>query len=165
MYALGVPTESCRDSARAPPPFEKGSDVALAVWNACDVAAAGHLAYPEVRAALAAAARDGRLDPDGLRRAEATWETCWTAMRFVGLTEELAVHAGRLVAEHALHGADAVHLASALAVGTNAVVLATWDQRLRAAAQAVELALAPAGGALCDAHDGQGAMFLRSSVS
>ena len=47
---------------------------------------------------------------------------------------------------HGLRGADAVHLASALAVGAEATVLAAWDRRLRSGAEAVGLALAPAPG-------------------
>lgn len=123
---------------------EEGSGIAVAVWNACDVAVAGRLVYPEVRAAIAAAGRDRRLDPDGRRQAEAAWEDAWATMRFVELTDEIAEHAGRLASEHALGGADAVHLASALAIGPDDVVLATWDQRLRSGALAAGVALAPA---------------------
>lgn len=36
---------------------QDGSDLAAALWDGCDVAVSSRLAYPEVRAALAAAGR------------------------------------------------------------------------------------------------------------
>jgi glutamate formiminotransferase len=49
----------------------------------------------------------------------------------------LARETGRALAErHALRAYDAVHLASALALADPDVVVATWDQNLRAAAAA-----------------------------
>ena len=39
---------------------EEGSDLAAALWDGCDVAVSSRLAYPEVRAALAAAGRADR---------------------------------------------------------------------------------------------------------
>jgi hypothetical protein len=52
--------------------------------------------------------------------------------------------AGQLARTHALRGADAVHLASALAIGDPGLVLAAWDRRLHAGAQAMGLFTAPA---------------------
>ena len=114
---------------------EDGSDLAAALWDGCDAAVSSRLAYPEVRAALAAAGRAERLNPADQRRAEAAWEDYWATTRPVELTEPVATHAGRLVGEHALRGADAVHLASLLAVGGAEALFAVWDQRLRAGAQ------------------------------
>jgi hypothetical protein len=51
---------------------------------------------------------------------------------------------GELAARHALRGADAVHLASALAVGDSELIVAVWDRRLHAGAQATGLRVAPA---------------------
>ncbi len=122
---------------------EDGSDLAAALWDGCDAAVASRLAYPEVRAALAAAGRLHRLDPAAQRRAETAWEDYWAATRPVELTETVAAQAGRLAGQHALRGADAVHLASLLAVSTEATMFAVWDQRLRAGAQAVGVQVAP----------------------
>lgn len=94
---------------------EEGSDLAAALWDGCDTAVSSRLAYPEVRAALAAAGRAHRLDPDARRAAEVAWEEFWSATRAVELTETIAAHAGQLAGEYALRGADAVHLASVLA--------------------------------------------------
>jgi uncharacterized protein len=62
----------------------------------------------------------------------------------VGVDEELAQHAGELAYERALRGYDAVHLASALALGPGETILATWDRDLGNAAVDTGLAVAPA---------------------
>jgi hypothetical protein len=94
-----------------------------------DTAVSSRLAYPEVRAALAAAGRAHRLDPTDQSRAEAAWEDYWAATRMVELTELVSAHAGQL--------------ASLLAVGGAETLFAAWDQRLRAGAQAAGVQLAP----------------------
>lgn len=71
------------------------------------------------------------------------WEEYWAATRAVELTENIAQHAGHLATAHALPGAEAVHLASVLAVGVDDTVFAVWDQRLRTAAQEAAVSLAP----------------------
>jgi predicted nucleic acid-binding protein len=123
---------------------EDGSDLAAALWDGCDAAVSSRLAYPEVRAALAAAGRADLLDAADQRRAEAAWEDYWAAIRPVELTEPVAAHAGRLAGEHALGGADAVHLASLLVLGGAETVFAVWDQRLRDGAHTAGVRLAPA---------------------
>jgi len=120
---------------------EDGSDVAAALWDGGDAIVASRLAYPEVCAALAAAGR--RLDPSGQRQAATAWDGYWSAVRPVELTDAVATNAGRLSADYALRGADAVHLASVLAVGAQHTVLAAWDERLRAGAEAAGVRVAP----------------------
>ena len=122
---------------------EDGSDLAAALWDACDAAVSSRLAYPEVRAALAAAGRANRLHPVDQGHAETAWEDYWAATRPVELSEAVTAHAGRLASEHALRGADAVHLASLLALDAPETIFAVWDQRLRAGAIAAGLRLAP----------------------
>jgi len=122
---------------------EEGSDLAAVLWDGCDAAVSSRVAYPEVRAALAAAGRAHRLDPDGQRQAEVTWEEFWAATRAVELTESITTHAGRLAGAHALRGADAVHLASVLAVGASDTLFAVWDQRLRSGAETTGVQVAP----------------------
>lgn len=121
---------------------EDGSDVAALLWDGCDVAVSSRLAYPEVRAALAAAGRDHRLGTADQGRAESDWEDYWKSTRAVELTESVAAHAGKLAGDHALRGADAVHLASLLAVGADNTLFAVWDERLRAGADSVGVQIA-----------------------
>lgn len=122
---------------------EAGSELAADMWDGCDAAVSSRLAYPEVRAALAAANRHHDLTDDELQTAEAAWDGYWSATRPVELTRSVERHAGDLARLHALRGADAVHLASALAVGDPDLVVAVWDQRLHAGARAVHLRVAP----------------------
>ena len=122
---------------------EPGSDHAADLWDGCDAALSSRLAYPEVRAALAAARRNHYLAEDALDAAETSWEQFWAATRPVELTAAVERQAGHLARSHGLRGADAVHLASALAVGDADLVVAVWDRRLHAGASAAGLAVAP----------------------
>ena len=124
---------------------EEGSELAAALWDGCDAAVSSRLAYPEVRAALAAAGRDHRLALADQDRAERAWEDYWAATRAVELTKDVTAHAGHLAGQHALRGADAVHLASLLAVGARDTLFAVWDQRLRTGARSVGVQVALLG--------------------
>jgi len=123
---------------------EDGSDLAATLWDGCDAAMSSRLAYPEVRAALSAAGRSGRLERRALRQAVRGWEDLWGACRPIELTPSVAAQAGDLCDELGLRGADAVHLASALALRPTELVLATWDRRLRTASLTEGLRVAPA---------------------
>ncbi len=123
---------------------ETGSDVAAAVWNACDAALSSRLAYPDVCAALAAAGRNHDLTESEVSAAAGEWEIFWSSMRPVELSPDVERAAGELAVLHRLRGADAVHLASAIALGSQEVTVAVWDKRLHAGAAAAGLPVAPA---------------------
>ncbi len=124
---------------------EAGSQLAAELWDGCDGALSSRLAYPEVRAALAASARNHDLGAGDLLQAEQAWEEFWAATRKVELTAEVEQRAGHLARAHALRGADAVHLASALAVDDDDLVVAVWDRRLHGGVLASGMRVAPAG--------------------
>src|SRR5687768_13253724 len=111
---------------------EAGTELASELWDGCDAALSSRLAYPEVRAALTASQRNSDLSASELRTAEEAWEQFWTAVRPVELTSSVETRAGELAARRALRGADAVHLASALAVASSGLIVAVWDRRLHA---------------------------------
>jgi uncharacterized protein len=94
------------------------------------------LVYPEARAALAASARGGRIGDSTHVSAITTLEDLYAQLRSVAIDEPLARHAGDLAARHALRGYDAVHLACALQLQGDDILLATWDNALNAAARA-----------------------------
>lgn len=123
---------------------EVGSDIVATLWNSCDSALSSRLAYPEVCAAIAAAGRNHDLTASEARAATSDWEQFWESMRPVELSADVGRAAGSLAAIHRLGGADAVHLASALALGSGDLTVAVWDKRLHAGATAVGLAVAPA---------------------
>lgn len=122
---------------------EAGSDLAAELWDGCDAALSSRLAYPEVRAALAATSRNRDLREADVAVAERSWEEYWATTRPVELTSAVERHAGNLARRHSLRGADAVHLASALAIGDAELVVAVWDHRLHAGARAAQLRVAP----------------------
>lgn len=122
---------------------EPGSDLADSLWDGCDTPLSNRLADVEVRAALAASRRSHDLDEDDLSIALDGWDALWSAVRPVELTAIVARRAGVLARDHALSGADAVHLASALALGERDLVMAVWDRRLHAGASH-HLSVAPA---------------------
>ncbi len=123
---------------------ESGSDTAARLWDEADTVVASRLAYPEVRAALAAAGRAGGIDGASERRARANYELYWAATRVVELTPHIGEEAAALTSDLILGGADAVHLASALTLREVQPVLAAWDRRLWTAAVELGLSVAPA---------------------
>jgi len=123
---------------------EPGSQLVAQIWNACDVALSSRLAYPEVSAALAAAGRNHDLTASDVATAAAEWEVFWASVRPVEFSAEVEQAAGSLASRHRLRGADAVHLASALALAPSDVIMVAWDKRLHAGAIAAGLGVAPA---------------------
>lgn len=122
---------------------EEGSEEAGAVWDASDVAITSRLAYAEARAALAAARRSRRLSIDGLSDAKSALEDRFGELDILDVSEAIVRTAGDLAEEHALRGFDALHLASALALGAE-VILVTWDRDLARAGRALGFDLAGA---------------------
>lgn len=123
---------------------ERDSDVAGEVWNQADSRHASPLAFVEACAALAAAHRNHALDASRHQESQADVRAIRGQLGTVHLTDAIAGHAAELADRHALKGADAVHLASALALRDLDIVVATWDRRLHSAAQAEGLRVAPA---------------------
>lgn len=123
---------------------EPGSDDAALLWDGADAVITSRVAHPEVRAALAGAHRDGRLDDEGHLAANAAWEAFHQALRLVELTPQLEADAGDLAERYALSGSDAIHLASALTLTALPIIVATWDARLLRAAQSAGLISLPA---------------------
>jgi predicted nucleic acid-binding protein len=96
------------------------------------------------RAALAAAARNHDITEAELDAAERDWDGYWAATRPVELTAAVERHADQLARARALRGADAVHLASALAIGDPDLIVAVWEWRLHTGARAAGCRVAPA---------------------
>jgi hypothetical protein len=124
--------------------LEDGSELASELWSTSHPAAASMLVHPEGRAALAAARRNGRLGKREHARALAGFEDLVSDLALIGVDEPLARSAGDLAEEFELRGCDAVHLATALALGKSAVTLVTWDGDLADAAVEARLPISPA---------------------
>lgn len=108
----------------------------MELWDRADLLVSSQLVHPEARAALAASTRAGRIDQPTRVDAVATLEDLYAQLRIISIDEPLARQAGELATQHALRGYDAVHLACALHVEGDDVLLATWDRALNSAARA-----------------------------
>lgn len=116
--------------------------MAAKLWGSAYPAASSILAYPEGRAALAAAQRLGRLGKDAHKKALVDFEELYADLVTIAVDQELTARAGEYAEDLKLRGYDAVHLATALELGDEEVVLVTWDRDLAQAAKRVGLGIA-----------------------
>jgi len=123
---------------------EAGSAEAETLWESAALRILSALVLPEAAGALSTAARDGRLSGGSQREATGRLRRLWERSTVVQLDYMLAEEGAILSIRRALTGADAVHLATALAARTPELVFATWDRRLAEAARAEGLTVAPA---------------------
>lgn len=121
---------------------EDGSELAAELWGSAYPAASSILVYPEGRAALAAARRVGRLGKVAHAKALMAFEELYADLVTIGVDQELARNAGEHAERLGLRGYDAVHLATALELGDEEVVLVTWDRDLAGAAEQTGLGIA-----------------------
>jgi uncharacterized protein len=112
---------------------EHGSDRAITIWTSGETVASVALIAVEARAALAAAARGGRLTAKQHEAAKSEVDALVGDLHIVESTEDLIAHAAELAEVEGLRGYDAVHLAAALLVG--ATVLSSADPDLCSAAE------------------------------
>jgi uncharacterized protein len=93
------------------------------------------IAYAELRAAMAAAHRDGRIAPSERDAVRISLEGLWSTISEVPVDTALVRHAGELAERFHLRGYDAVHLAALIQFGApSEITFACWDlQLLRAA--------------------------------
>jgi uncharacterized protein len=99
--------------------------------------------YVEARAALAAAHRARRLSRAGVRRSRLELESRYEESSRVVLSAQLVHQAGDVAERRGLRAKDAIHLASALAVGIPGLVVLSYDSELRTAAREEGFAVAP----------------------
>ncbi|MGF1668718.1 MAG: type II toxin-antitoxin system VapC family toxin [Acidimicrobiia bacterium] len=121
---------------------EESTGLCSRLWDESTRVVSVRLLYPEARAALARAQRMGRVTNGQLIAAVAELDSIITEIDHVELTADLASSAGQLAQDHGLRGYDAVHLAAALAVADDDLVLVTGDAELAAAAAAEGLSVA-----------------------
>ena len=126
---------------------EAGSDEARSRWRAAAGVTSARVVYAEGRAALAAAARLGRLSADQLRSALGELVSRYEELHVVEISDRLVRRAGALAQEHALRGYDSIHLAAAeLARDDEAFVFVAGDGGLCAAAERIGLEVVRTGG-------------------
>lgn len=123
---------------------EAGRDELESIIGAGVDVASSRFTYVEVRAALAAARRAGRLTPFEHDRAVASFDLAWTGYAIVELDEPVAERAGVLAGSFGLRAGDAVQLASILELDRDTTIIVAWDLQLRTAAHAAGVAVFPA---------------------
>jgi predicted nucleic acid-binding protein len=123
---------------------EDGADQAELLWEAAGEVVVSRLAWPETVAALAAARRGRRLTDEDHRIAIGALRSCFDRCTTVSVADRLVDRAADLAADLHLRAADAIHLATALAVMEADSLFVTWYRRLRLAAVQAGLASAPA---------------------
>ncbi len=85
------------------------------------------------------------MTPREMNMVRSRLEARWDQFEVVELDDEISRTAGDLAEAHALRGFDSVHLASAVALSDETLILASWDVDLRRAAADAGLRVAPAG--------------------
>ncbi|MBI2237406.1 MAG: type II toxin-antitoxin system VapC family toxin, partial [Actinobacteria bacterium] len=73
---------------------ESGSSVAAALWDKADRILTSRLTYPESRAAIAAAVRDGRALPASADAAKDQLEARWQQVEVIEVESDIAFAAG-----------------------------------------------------------------------
>ncbi|MBM3748988.1 MAG: type II toxin-antitoxin system VapC family toxin [Acidobacteria bacterium] len=97
--------------------------------------------WAEVLSALARCARENRCSTREYRLLQRAFSLEWNALHPIDVTLPVLAPAGRLIERHALRAYDAIQLCSALWIGRP--LFACFDERLRRAAAAEGLAVAP----------------------
>ena len=123
---------------------ETGRDELESITNAALGVAASRFSYVEVRAALAAERRAGRLTTFDHDRAVDTFDLAWETYAIVELDEPVGRMAGMIVESFGLRAGDGVQLASILELDREATIIVAWDIQLRTAAHAAGVAVYPA---------------------
>ena len=124
---------------------EPGSGRASSLWDGADRVVSVRLVYPEARAALAQAARLGRVTARQLRAAVGLLDDLYDQLDLVEIDDDLARSAGGLAEAHGLRGYDSVHLAAARRVSAPDLVLVAGDGALLDAATSKGMATAAVG--------------------
>ena len=111
---------------------EPGTEVALTAWLGADAVVTVRLTFAEAAAALARAARLGRLTSLALDEALSQLDELWSQLDIVEIDDHLVRSAAALARQHSLRGYDAVHCAAALRIASADAVGLAGDSDLLA---------------------------------
>jgi uncharacterized protein len=125
---------------------EAGSAVVCELWDSADSIASSQLLYAEMIATFARKRREQPAFATALNDVQRTFRDDWNTFYRIPIDDAVNERLVSLLATHALRGADAVHLASALVLRGQAgeeVTFACADDLLTAVARAEGLTVAP----------------------
>ncbi len=121
---------------------EPGSALCRRLWDEADEVVASRILCVEASAALAQAARLGRLTEEARRSAVRLLDQLWNELEIVEVDEDVVQRASLLAVECTLRGYDAVHCASAERIDAPDLVVASGDKKVIEACVALGLATA-----------------------
>ncbi len=124
---------------------ETGSNAAGEAWDRALRLVSIRLVRVEARAGLALAARTSRISSAQLRTFARELDNLLVQLEFVEIDDGLVRSAGDLAESQSLRAYDAVHLAAALTVAADDLVVVAGDRALVSAAQTAGLATAAIG--------------------
>ena len=124
---------------------EIGTQTAGDIWDRADRLVSVRLSHVETRAALAQAARIGRISSTHLRSSVRDLEDLFDQIDMVEVDDDLIREAGDRAEDQGLRAYDAVHLAAALRVHDLDLIVVTGDRALLAAAEALGMSVAAIG--------------------
>jgi predicted nucleic acid-binding protein len=125
---------------------EKNSPEVIAVWKSALGICTSAVAYAELLAAVYRKASETRVDKPLFESVVSTFQTDWSSFIIVEVDNRLNETIHKVIANHGLRGFDAIHLASALAIGSvvaDHFLFACYDERLAQAARAEGLETLP----------------------
>jgi predicted nucleic acid-binding protein len=119
---------------------EPSSVLCRRLWDEADEVLTVRIAYVEAAAALAAAARLGRLEDRALRASRRVLADLWSQFGIVEVDQALVERAADIAGKQALRGYDAVHAAAAEQLADPQLVAGSGDRRLLEAWRDLDLA-------------------------
>ncbi len=124
---------------------ESGTDAAGTIWDEAERLVSTRLARVEARAALAQAARIGRISARQLESSKHELDGLLVQLDLVDVDADLVRRAGDLAETHALRAYDAVHLAAAQRVLDADLVMVAGNRALLTAAEVTGMTIATVG--------------------
>jgi uncharacterized protein len=125
---------------------ESDSETIAMLWKQASMMASSQILYGEIAASFARKRREQPQDDAAIDEAQQIFRKDWTGFYRIAVDDEINRRIDELLGRHALRGADAIHLASALLLRDltkENVTFACADTSLRAAAQAENFGMQP----------------------
>jgi len=125
---------------------EKNSAEVISAWKSSLGISTSAVAYAELLAAVYRKASETRANKSLFERVVSTFQEDWSSFIIVEVDNRLNETIHKVIANHGLRGFDAIHLASALVIGSavsDDFLFACYDDRLNHAAKAEGLQTLP----------------------
>jgi predicted nucleic acid-binding protein len=125
---------------------ESYSSEVISAWKSALAISTSAVAYAELVAAVYRKGREARVKKFLIQKIMKAFREDWSSFIIVEVDNRLNEVIHKAIANHHLRGFDAIHLASALAVGSaisDDFLFVCYDERLRQAAQAEGLNTMP----------------------